>query len=75
MRRIALTNKEREYLTWKALGKTSHEISIIMGRSKNTVESQMRQITYKLNATNICHAIYLAMENGLLDENRTSVDC
>ncbi len=56
-----LTPRERELLQWSAQGKTTDDISCILGISTNTVESHQRNIREKLDAINIAHAIVKAL--------------
>lgn len=56
-----LTPRERELLQWSAQGKTTDDISSILGISTNTVESHQRNIREKLDAINVAHAIVKAL--------------
>lgn len=56
-----LTPRERELLQWSAQGKTTDDISCILGVTTNTVESHQRNIRDKLDAINVAHAIVKAL--------------
>jgi len=56
-----LTPRERELLQWSAQGKSTDDISCILGVSTNTVESHHRNIRDKLDAINVAHAIVKAL--------------
>lgn len=57
----ALTPREREVLQWSAAGKTAEDIGVILGLTKNTVESHHRHIREKLDAINLVHAVTKAV--------------
>jgi LuxR family quorum sensing-dependent transcriptional regulator len=56
-----LTPRERELLQWSAQGKSTEDISCILGVTTNTVESHQRNIRDKLDAINVAHAIVKAL--------------
>jgi len=56
-----LTPREREVLQWSAAGKTAEDIGVILGLTKNTVESHHRHIREKLDAINLVHAVSKAV--------------
>jgi LuxR family quorum sensing-dependent transcriptional regulator len=56
-----LTPRERELLQWSAQGKSTDDISCILGVTANTVESHQRNIRSKLDAINVAHAIVKAL--------------
>jgi len=56
-----LTPRERELLQWSAQGKTTEDISCILGIATHTVESHHRNIRDKLDAINIVHAVVKAL--------------
>ncbi|CAG1013045.1 MAG: LuxR family transcriptional regulator [Rhizobiaceae bacterium] len=56
-----LTPRERELLQWSAQGKSTEDISCILGVTTNTVESHHRNIRVKLDAINVAHAIVKAL--------------
>lgn len=59
-----LTNRERDILAWTAAGKSAEDIGCILSISKLTVESHLRNIREKLNATNSTHAVVKALLRG-----------
>lgn len=61
-----LSVKEVECLFWTAKGKTSWEISQIIGRSEATVNFHIRKSTQKLGASNRCETVAMAVERGLI---------
>lgn len=62
----ALTMREVECLRWAALGKTDHEIGIILDRSHSTVRFHMNNIAEKLGSGNRAQSIFRAMQLGYL---------
>ncbi len=52
-----LTNREEECLYWTSIGKTSHEVSVIMHISEHTVNEYKKFIMEKLNVKNMVHAV------------------
>lgn len=56
-----LTPRERELLQWSAQGKTTEDISCILGITTHTVESHQRNIRDKLDAINVVHAVVKAL--------------
>jgi DNA-binding CsgD family transcriptional regulator len=61
-----LTGREIECLNWVALGKTSWEISLILGISARTVDFHVQNAMSKLDANSRQQAIYNAMSMGIL---------
>ncbi len=61
-----LTAREQDCLRWIARGKTSYEISIILGISEHTVRSYTKNIFRKLNMNNRTMAVARAMQLGLI---------
>lgn len=61
---VPLTARERELLQWSAQGKTTHDISCILGVTTNTVESHQRNIREKLDAINVAHAVVKALRRN-----------
>lgn len=65
--KIALTLRETECLTWTANGKTSWEISVILGVSESTATFHLRNAAAKLKASNRTHAAVKALHLGLIE--------
>jgi LuxR family transcriptional regulator, quorum-sensing system regulator SdiA len=63
---VSLTSREQEWMRWAALGKTSSEIGIIIGRSPETVRLHMKNSIAKLNAHNRAQAVANAVDLGLI---------
>lgn len=61
-----ISDRELECLEWTAIGKTSWEISIILGISESTVSFHLRNATAKLNANNRTHAVSISLKKGLI---------
>ncbi len=59
-----LSAKEREILSWVAAGKTDDDIGAILGISRNTVDTHMRHIFHKLDATNRVTAVVKGILHG-----------
>ena len=66
-RKVYLTPREREVIRWVAQGKSSWDISIIMGVSERTVNFHVNSIMQKLEAVTRAHAVAIAFALGLLD--------
>jgi two-component system response regulator NreC len=64
---VSLTPREREILTWIKEGKSTWEISSIVGLSQDTVKYYLKKTFQKLNATNRTQAIAVALDNKLID--------
>jgi len=64
---ISLTSREKEILMWVKEGKSTWEISSIIGVSKDTVKFHMKNIFHKLNASSRSQAISVAIANKLID--------
>jgi two-component system response regulator NreC len=67
VRTISLTSREKEILMWVKEGKSTWEISSIIGVSKDTVKFHLKKIFHKLNASSRSQAISVAIENKLID--------
>ena len=61
-----LEDQERVCLHWTRLGKTSWEISRIIGCSQRTVDHHLRRAMNKLDAANRTHAVAVAIHQGLI---------
>lgn len=61
-----LSNREKEILDWLKLGKSSWDISIILGISQNTVNFHIYNILRKLKAVNRPQAIAIAIHMGII---------
>jgi len=64
---FSLTPRELEVLKWLSHGKSSWDISVILGISEDTVNFHAGNIIRKLNAMNRTHAVAIALSNGLID--------
>lgn len=62
-----ISKRERECLQWASKGKTSWEISQILGVTESTVIYHMRNATRKLNASNRLHAVAKALKASIID--------
>lgn len=61
---VNLSPRETEVLTWIAAGKTDEEIAVILGISRNTVDTHLRSIFRKLDATNRVSAVVTGLTQG-----------
>ena len=61
-----LTEREREWLTWVACGKTDSEIGIIIDRSPETARFHVRNAIAKLDASSRSHAVAKAIRRDWL---------
>lgn len=62
-----LTPKEIEVLKWVKQGKSTWDISTILGISERTVKFHVGNIMQKLDATTRTHAVAIALEQGFVD--------
>jgi len=62
--RRELTLREREVLQWIAAGKSSWDVSVILGISERTVNWLISRAARKLNAVNRTHAVVNAIRAG-----------
>ena len=66
-RRVNLTEREVETLTWAARGKTLAEIAQILGLTKRTVDFHIDNARVKLNTTTRMHAAVKAAAGQLIE--------
>ena len=66
-KRSILTAGERRVMLWCGNGKTSFEISRILGLSEHTVNHYIASAVRKLDATNRTHAIAKALKMNIVD--------
>jgi LuxR family quorum sensing-dependent transcriptional regulator len=59
-----LTKREREVLQWTAAGKTSWEISQILGVAESTVTAHIKAATAKYAAPNRVATVVVALRRG-----------
>ncbi len=60
------TKREKDCLNWIAFGKTSWEISIILGVSENAINFHIKNIFFKLDVSTRAMAIFKASQLGLV---------
>jgi DNA-binding CsgD family transcriptional regulator len=65
-RKIQLTGRERECLSWAKDGKTNWEISQIISVAERTVEFHIGNAMRKLDASNRITAIVIAIQEGII---------
>lgn len=63
----SLTSREKEILLWVKEGKSTWEISAILGISRDTVKFHMKNIFRKLNTTSRSQAVAAAFGSGLIE--------
>jgi DNA-binding CsgD family transcriptional regulator len=63
---VHLSNKDLAILYWTARGKSAEEIAIILGLSKNTIDTYRRAIIQKLDVANITEAVHFALSSHLI---------
>ena len=61
-----LSAREQEVLIWISEGKSTWEISMILGISERTVKFHTAAILNKLGAANRAHAVAIALSSGLI---------
>jgi len=64
---IILLPREKEVLNWIKHGKSTWDISLILGISDNTVKFHIKNIFKKLDAVNRVQAVATAAQEGLID--------
>jgi DNA-binding CsgD family transcriptional regulator len=64
---IVLSNREKEVLNWLKQGKSSWDISVILGISERTVNYHVYNVMQKLEAINRPQAVATALHLGLID--------
>ena len=64
-----LTKRECEVLRWLSQGKTSWEISVILGVAEVTINFHIKNINIKLGTVNRSHAVAVAAQSGLVGDN------
>lgn len=64
---VGISFREKEILNWLKEGKTSWDISVILGISERTVDFHVNNIRQKLGATNRPQAVALAARRGLIE--------
>jgi len=62
-----LSERERECLAWVARGKSSWEISVIIGLSENTIAYYLKNAMKKMRAPNRVVAVVVAIRAGLIE--------
>jgi LuxR family transcriptional regulator, quorum-sensing system regulator CviR len=62
-----ITSSELEILKWLKEGKSSWEISNILGKSERVINFHTGNIINKLNANNRTHAVAIALEHNLIE--------
>jgi len=62
-----LSSREKEALTWIKRGKSTWDISSILGISENTVKFHVKTILQKLDAVSRTQAVAIALEQRLID--------
>ena len=62
-----LSKREKEILAWVGYGKSTWDISVILGISERTVKFHIRNIMQKLDVVTRAQAVAVAIEQGLLD--------
>ena len=63
----SLTDREQEVLRWLAQGKTSWDISMILGISERTVKFHVKNLLQKLDAATRAHAVAIGIHEGLMN--------
>ena len=63
---IHISEREKEVLQWVEQGKSSSEISLILGISQRTVNSSIYNIMEKLEAVNRPQMVAIALRKGIL---------
>lgn len=61
------SERECEVLQWAARGKKNSEIARELGISRETVKSHLKNVTRKLQANSVTHAVAIAWRRCLID--------
>lgn len=61
-----LSQRQKEILTWVALGKSNSVIASILGISRNTVDTHLRRVFERLDTTDRTVAAIRGIEAGLI---------
>jgi LuxR family transcriptional regulator, quorum-sensing system regulator CviR len=64
---IMLLPREKEVLNWMKQGKSTWDISLILGISDNTIKFHIKNIFKKLDVVNRIQAVATAVREGLID--------
>ncbi len=64
--RATLTPREKEVLNWIKQGKSTWDLSLILGVSENTIKFHVKAILQKLDAVSRVQAVAIAIEQGLI---------
>ncbi|RTG14205.1 LuxR family transcriptional regulator, partial [Serratia marcescens] len=59
-----LSAREREVLSWTAIGRRQADIAAMLGLSERTVENHLRRIRQRLGAATTAQAISVAIRLG-----------
>jgi len=59
-----LTVRERDVLTWVAVGATGPEIAVTLGISEYTVADHLKNARLKLGTRNNAHSVAVALRTG-----------
>ncbi|MEW6187199.1 MAG: helix-turn-helix transcriptional regulator [Thermodesulfobacteriota bacterium] len=65
--KVHITRREREVLQWLQQGKSSWEISAILGLSERTVNFHVYNLMEKVGAVNRPQMVTMALRQGLID--------
>jgi len=63
---ITLAPREKEVLTWAALGKSAWETAVLLDLAESTVKSYIKNACSRLGAQNKTHAVAICIEHNLL---------
>lgn len=66
---LSLSKREKEVLSWTALGRRQADIAIALGVSHRTVENHLRNARLKLGGATTAETIRIAMQRGDIDSN------
>ncbi|MDD2319375.1 MAG: helix-turn-helix transcriptional regulator [Geobacteraceae bacterium] len=67
MHNVVLSTREKDVLNWLKQGKSSWDISAILGISERTVNYHVYNIMEKLEAVNRPQALAIALRLGLIE--------
>lgn len=61
-----LSKREKECLEWTSVGKTSYEISLILGVSENTINNYISNAMRKFGAVNRSQLVAIAIRSNII---------
>ncbi len=64
---IKISSREKEVLKWLKEGKSTWDVSVLLGISERTVKFHVNKVMQTLDAVNRTQAVAIALQRGLID--------